>query len=339
MSTESLADFTTLHVGGPAKKLVHATTEAELIEFVRAADSAKEPLLILGGGSNVLVGDQGFAGTVVIVDTKGNSYEIDACSGGMLTVAAGEDWDEFVQFTLDKGLANLESLSGIPGNVGATPIQNIGAYGHEAGEVIARVRAFDRHNDRVTTFAAADCGFGYRTSKFKEEKGRWVILDVTFQLRRGEEALPIQYAELASALGCAIGDRPSTRKVREAVLDLRGKKGMLTSENIWSAGSFFINPIIDSATASMLPEGAPRWPQADGRIKTSAAWLMENAGVAKGEKHHGAQISPRHVLALSNAGDAKADDIIELAKMAREKVQAKFGITLEPEVQFVGVQL
>lgn len=338
MSTESLADFTTLHVGGPAKKLVHATTEAELIEIVRSADSAKEPLLILGGGSNVLVSDDGFEGTVVIVETKGNSYEIDACSGGMLTVAAGEDWDEFVQFTLDKGLANLESLSGIPGNIGAAPIQNIGAYGHEAGEVIARVRAFDRHNDRITTFSASECGFSYRSSKFKVEKGRWVILDVTFQLRRGEESLPIQYAELAKALGVEIGDRPSTQKVREAVLRLRGSKGMLTSENIWSAGSFFINPIIEKSVADQLPGDAPRWPQADGRIKTSAAWLMEKAGMEKGEKHQGAQISPRHVLALSNAGDAKAEDIIALAKISRDKVKAKFGITLEPEVQFVGVE-
>ncbi len=338
MSTESLADFTTLHVGGPAKKLVHATTEAELIEIVRSADSAKEPLLILGGGSNVLVSDDGFEGTVVIVETKGNSYEIDACSGGMLTVAAGEDWDEFVQFTLDKGLANLESLSGIPGNIGAAPIQNIGAYGHEAGEVIARVRAFDRHNDRITTFSASECGFSYRSSKFKVEKGRWVILDVTFQLRRGEESLPIQYAELANALGVEIGDRPSTQKVREAVLRLRGSKGMLTSENIWSAGSFFINPIIEKSVADQLPGDAPRWPQADGRIKTSAAWLMEKAGMEKGEKHQGAQISPRHVLALSNAGDAKAEDIIALAKISRDKVKAKFGITLEPEVQFVGVE-
>ena len=322
-----------------ATDLIHVATEAELIAAVRAADKSQTPVLILGGGSNVLVSDAGFSGTVIRVETLGNSYEFDACSGGTLTVSAGEDWDRFVAFTIEKGLANLESLSGIPGTVGGAPIQNIGAYGHEVSEVIARVRAFDRKNDEVKTFASSDCEFEYRNSKFKKEAGRWVILDVTFQLRKGEASLPIQYSELASALGVEIGARVDVAKVREAVLALRGAKGMLLNMGINSAGSFFINPILTPTEAAKLPEGAPRWVQENGNIKTSAAWLMEQAGVHKGDRLAGAQISPKHVLALSNTGNATASDLIALARDAREKVRAKFGITLEPEVQFVGVSL
>jgi len=334
----ALSKYTTLGVGGPARRIVHARTESELIETISQADAESEPVLILGGGSNVLVGDDGFEGVVILVETTGNSYEIDACSGGMLQVSAGDDWDQFVQFTLDKGLANLESLSGIPGTVGGAPIQNIGAYGHEVSEVIARVRAYDRHERKIQTFAAVDCKFSYRSSIFKESAGRFVILDVTFQLRRGTESLPVMYEELARELGVTVGDRVDTRKVRDAVLKLRGSKGMLEG-NIASAGSFFTNPIVSADVAAKLPANAPRWPQADGRIKTSAAWLMENAGVHKGDQLGGAAISPKHVLALSNSGSATADEILQLARQAREKVQAAFGITLEPEVQFVGVKL
>ena len=339
MSSENLSDFTTLKVGGPAKNLVHARSEDELISAIKEADSTKSPLLILGGGSNILVGDQGFAGTVIKIETSGNSFEIDACSGGTLTVSAGEDWDKFVAFTIEKGLANLESLSGIPGTVGGAPIQNIGAYGHEVAEVIARVRTFDRQLGEVKTFSAIECEFGYRTSKFKKESGRYVILDVTFQLRRGEESLPVQYSELAKELGVEIGARVPIAKLREVVLKLRGAKGMLLGTGIDSAGSFFTNPILSADDAAKLPAEAPRWPQADGRVKTSAAWLMEHSGVEKGFKLAGAQISPKHVLALSNAGDATAADLVALAKEARAKVLAKFGINLEPEVQFVGVTI
>ena len=339
MSSENLSDFTTLKVGGPAKNLVHARSEDELISAIKEADSTKSPLLILGGGSNILVGDQGFAGTVIKIETSGNSFEIDACSGGTLTVSAGEDWDKFVAFTIEKGLANLESLSGIPGTVGGAPIQNIGAYGHEVAEVIARVRTFDRQLGEVKTFSAIECEFGYRTSKFKKESGRYVILDVTFQLRRGEESLPVQYSELAKELGVEIGARVPIAKLREVVLKLRGAKGMLLGTGIDSAGSFFTNPILSADAAAKLPAEAPRWPQADGRVKTSAAWLMEHSGMEKGFKLAGAQISPKHVLALSNAGDATAADLVALAKEARAKVLNKFGINLEPEVQFVGVTI
>jgi len=339
MAANYLSKFTTLGVGGPAAKIIHAKTEAELISAVKTADDSKTPLLILGGGSNVLISDNGFAGTVVRVETAGNSFEIDACSGGTLTVSAGADWDEFVAFTIEKGLANLESLSGIPGTVGGSPIQNIGAYGHEVSEVIARVRTYDRILQEVKTFTASECKFGYRTSIFKAELNRYVILDVTFQLRIGEASLPIGYAELANELGVEIGARVAITKVRDAVLKLRSAKGMLINEGINSAGSFFMNPILDKGAAEKLPSDAPRWPMPDGKVKTSAAWLMEHAGVSKGDQLAGAQISPKHVLALSNTGDATAKDLIELAKSAQEKVRAKFGIVLQSEVQLVGLSL
>jgi UDP-N-acetylmuramate dehydrogenase len=339
MAANDLSKFTTLGVGGPAAKIIHAKTEAELISAVKTADDSKTPLLILGGGSNVLISDNGFAGTVVRVETAGNSFEIDACSGGTLTVSAGADWDEFVAFTIEKGLANLESLSGIPGTVGGSPIQNIGAYGHEVSEVIARVRTYDRKSQEVKTFTASECKFGYRTSIFKAELNRYVILDVTFQLRIGEASLPIGYAELANELGVEIGARVAITKVRDAVLKLRSAKGMLINEGINSAGSFFMNPILDKGAAEKLPSDAPRWPMPDGKVKTSAAWLMEHAGVSKGDQLAGAQISPKHVLALSNTGDATAKDLIELAKSAQEKVRAKFGIVLQSEVQLVGLSL
>lgn len=338
---EQLSSFTTLRVGGPARKIVHAHSEAELIEFVKAADSVKEPILILGGGSNLLISDAGFAGTVIRVESKGNALDYDACSGGMIEVSAGEDWDKFVEISIEKGFADLESLSGIPGTVGGAPIQNIGAYGHEVSETIARVKTYDRSKGEVKTFTNAECKFSYRNSIFKEQPGKYVILTVTFQLRKGAQSLPIAYAELAKQLSVNIGDRVEVTKVRQAVLKLRASKGMLINlENeINSAGSFFVNPILSKSAADKLPADAPRWPQNDGKVKTSAAWLMEHSGVVKGEKLAGAQISNKHVLALTNSGDATAEDIIELAKRARKKVYEKFGIKLEAEVQLVGVNL
>jgi UDP-N-acetylmuramate dehydrogenase len=317
-------------------------TEEELVNAVKAADVAGEEVLIIGGGSNVLVGDEGFNGTVIRVETKGNSYHVDACSGGMITVAAGEDWDGFVEWILSKGFAGLETMSGIPGTVGGAPIQNIGAYGHEVSEVIARVRTWDRKAGAYKTFSNSECEFSYRSSVFKKNPGRYVIIDVTFQLRNGEMSLPIKYKELASYLGVDLEARALVSDVRKAVLALRAAKGMLLDEkdhDTWSAGSFFVNPIVSKEIAATLPADAPRWPQADGRIKTSAAWLMENAGMKKGKAHNGAAISSKHVLALVNTGSATAADIVDIARSARSAVQEKFGITLEPEVQFVGLSL
>jgi UDP-N-acetylmuramate dehydrogenase len=339
---ESLKEYTSLHLGGPAKRLIHAKSEAELIAAVSEADKSGEPLLIIGGGSNVLIGDEGFPGTVVRVETKGNSFTVDACSGGMITVAAGENWDEFVKWSIDNGFVGMESLSGIPGTIGASPIQNIGAYGHEVAEFIARVRTYDRKSGEQKTFSNSECGFEYRSSLFKKEKDRYVILDVTFQLERGEMSLPIKYAELAKALNVYIEDRVLIEQARAAVLSLRALKGMLLDakdHDTWSAGSFFVNPIVSTEIAAKLPDDAPRWPQSDGRVKTSAAWLMERSGVKRGDCHEGAGVSTKHVLALVNNGNAKAADIIELARASRSAVKDKFGITLEPEVQFVGLSL
>jgi UDP-N-acetylmuramate dehydrogenase len=340
--SESLRDYTSLHIGGPAKRFIHAKTEAELVEAVKAADAAGEPLLIIGGGSNVLIGDEGFDGTVVRVETKGNSYHVDACSGGMITVAAGEDWDEFVQWILGKGFVGLETLSGIPGTIGASPIQNIGAYGHEVSETIARVRTWDRKAGEYKTFSNSECEFEYRSSRFKKEKDRYLIIDVTFQLKNGEMSLPIKYEELARALNVNLEERVLVEQVRKAVLSLRSLKGMLLNKSdhdTWSAGSFFVNPIVSAEVAASLPSDAPRWAQADGRVKTSAAWLMERAGVKKGDCYEGAGVSNKHVLALVNNGSAKASDLIELARSSRKAVKDAFGITLEPEVQFVGITL
>ncbi len=338
----SLKDLTTLRIGGPAKKFVRATTESELVDAVKAADAAGEPVLIIGGGSNVLVADAGFAGTVIHVETKGNSYHVDACSGGMITVSAGEDWDGFVAWILGKGFAGLETMSGIPGTVGGAPIQNIGAYGHEVSEVIARVRTWDRQKRDYKTFSNSECEFSYRSSVFKKNPGRYVIIDVTFQLRNGEMSLPIKYKELANYLGVDLEARVLTSEVRKAVLALRAAKGMLLDTNdhdTWSAGSFFVNPVLSAEDAAKLPADAPRWVQEDGRVKTSAAWLMENAGIKKGHPHNGAAVSTKHVLALINNGSATAADIVELAQSAKAAVKAKFGIDLIPEVQFVGLSL
>jgi len=332
-----LAELTTLHVGGPAREIIFAKSETQLIAAVQSADNAGTPLLILGGGSNVLINDAGFDGIVLVVQTEGNSYEIDACSGGMLQVAAGVNWDDFVAFTLEKNLANLESLSGIPGTVGAAPIQNIGAYGHEVGEVIARVRAYDREKQEVHTFTASECGFEYRSSIFKTSADRYVILDVTFQLRRGESSLPIAYKELADACGVELGARVPTRELRQKVLEIRAAKGMLysQSEQNWSAGSFFTNPIVAPEVAAALPASAPQFVQPDGRVKLSAAWLIQNSGIEKGLRHGGAQVSEKHVLALMNSGSATAAEIAELAQLITEKVKTHFGIELTPEVRFI----
>ena len=339
---EALSNFTTLKVGGPAQKIVHAHTEDELVEFVKAADKAGEQVLILGGGSNLLISDAGFAGTVIRVESKGNALDYDACSGGMIEVSAGEDWDKFVALTIEKGFADLESLSGIPGTIGGAPIQNIGAYGHEVSEFITRVRTYDRQEKALKTFTNSECQFSYRNSLFKSHPGRYVVLDVQFQIRRGEFSDPITYLELAKKLGVQPGDKAPVVATREAVLALRASKGMLLSpddHDSWSAGSFFTNPIISQQAADALPNAAPKWPLNDGRVKISAAWLIENAGMHKGDEVGGARISSKHVLALTNSGDATAADIAELAKRARDHVKEIFGITLEAEVNLIGIEI
>ena len=335
-----LRDYTSLRVGGPAQKFVEVGTEGEIIAAIEAAGDA--PILIMGGGTNLLIADSGFDGVVIRITNHSLQAEIDACSGATLTIGAGEDWDEFVATTIDRGFAGLETLSGIPGTVGAAPIQNIGAYGHEVAEFITRVRTYDRQKKTVKTFTNQECEFEYRNSHFKSHPGRYVVLDVQFNLREGELTTPITYSELASKLGISVGEKASVTATRKAVLELRGQKGMLLNpddKDSWSAGSFFTNPIISNEAAAQLPADAPRWPTSDGRVKTSAAWLIEHSGIHKGDAHGGARVSSKHVLALTNSGDATASDIAELAKSAKRAVYEKFGITLEAEVNLIGITL
>ena len=335
-----LRDFTSLRVGGPAKNFVEAHNEEEIIAALIAAGDS--PVLILGGGTNVLISDAGFAGTVIHITNSALVAEVDACSGATFTIGAGENWDDFVALTIERGFAGLETLSGIPGTVGAAPIQNIGAYGHEVSEFITRVRTYDRVAKAIRTFTNQECEFEYRSSIFKKNPGQFIILEVQFQIRIGDSSDPITYLELAKKLDIQMGEKAPTQQVRHTVLELRASKGMLLSpedRDSWSAGSFFTNPIVSQQEADKLPNAAPKWPLIDGQVKISAAWLIENAGMHKGDEVGGARISTKHVLALTNAGDATATDLIELAKTAQAKVYEKFGIKLEPEVNLVGLSL
>ncbi len=340
--TELLADHTTLRLGGPAARWVRATTEAELTAAVSEADAAGHPVLVLGGGSNLVVADEGFPGTVVEVATSGISPDVEdgvSCGGVLVTVAAGESWDDLVALAVGKEWAGIEALSGIPGRVGATPIQNVGAYGQEVSQTIASVRVWDRRLRGVRTFANADCGFGYRTSRFKADPGRHVVLSVTFQLRQGSLGGPVAYAELARTLGVEPGERAALADVRRAVLALRGGKGMVldpADHDTWSAGSFFTNPVVP---ADAVPDGAPAWPQPDGLVKTSAAWLIEHAGFAKGHGNGRVALSGKHTLALTNRGGASTADLLALALEVRDGVELRFGIRLVNEPVLVGCSL
>lgn len=337
---ENLSSHTSLRVGGPATKFVNVATEAEIIDAITSAGD--EPILILGSGTNLLVSDQGFNGTVIKISNNQVKAEVDACSGATLTIGAGENWDDFVALTIERGFAGLETLSGIPGTVGAAPIQNIGAYGHEVSEFITRVRTFDRQTKALKTFTNLECEFSYRSSIFKKNPGRYVVLEVQFQLRSGELTTPITYSELAKELGIEVGEKADVIKTRDTVLKIRARKGMLLNNqdhDCWSAGSFFTNPIISEEQADKLPVEAPRFVQENGSIKTSAAWLIENSGIIKGESINGARVSTKHVLALTNSGTATATDIAELAAKVRDAVELKYGIKLEPEVNLVGISL
>ncbi|GAB3624582.1 UDP-N-acetylmuramate dehydrogenase [Mariniluteicoccus endophyticus] len=338
-----LATYTTMRVGGPIKNLVVAGSEQHLVDIVVEADAAGVPVLVLGGGSNLLVGDAGFDGIVVLVATRGITADVSTCSGASIKVAAGEPWDNLVAHTLAQGWVGLEALSGIPGLVGASPIQNVGAYGAEVAETIARVRTYDRHDKAVRTFAAADCGFAYRHSRFKAEPGRYVVLGVEFQLRLGELSAPVKYAELARTLGVEVGERAPALDVRKAVLGLRRGKGMVldpADHDTWSAGSFFTNPIVPTDVAATLPDDAPRYPAGDGLVKMSAAWLIDHAGFTKGYgEGRPATLSTKHTLALTNRGRASATDVVALAREVRDGVRDRFGITLVPEPVLVGIEL
>ena len=339
MAAAPLAPLTTLRLGGPPRRLVRATTEEELVTRVREADAAGEPLLLLAGGSNVVVADEGFEGTVIHIVTEGVERD-----GSRLTVAAGEPWDPVVARCVREGLAGIECLSGIPGSAGATPIQNVGAYGQEVSETVVGVRVLDRRTGGVDELPREACGFSYRSSVFKRDPGHRVVLAVTFALDPGDESRPIRYAELARALGVDVGARAPLGDVREAVLALRRRKGMVldpADPDSVSAGSFFTNPILAPDAFAALErrtgDAIPRWPEADGRVKTSAAWLIERAGFTKG---HGdpetIAISSKHTLALTNRGAGTTAQLVALAREIAAGVERRFGVELHPEPVFVG---
>jgi UDP-N-acetylmuramate dehydrogenase len=336
-----LSELTTLRLGGPAERYVEAATEEELVEAVREADAGGEPLLVLAGGSNVVVADEGFRGTVLRVATRGVRRE-----GETLEAAAGEPWDPFVAACVADGLAGVECLAGIPGSVGATPIQNVGAYGQEVAETIVAVRVLDRARGVVEELAPEACGFTYRSSAFKRDPGRWVVLAVRFALHASQLSAAIRYAELARALGVELGERAPLAAVRDAVLALRRRKGMVldpADPDTFSAGSFFTNPILDADAFAALQARAgadgppPAWPEADGRVKTSAAWLIERAGFHRGYGDpDGIAISTKHTLALTNRGHGTTAQLVARAREIAAGVHDAFGIDLVPEPVLVG---
>jgi UDP-N-acetylmuramate dehydrogenase len=344
-----LAGHTTLRLGGPARAFVTATTEDDLIARVRSADAAGEPLLVLGGGSNLVVADEGFPGTVVHVATTG----IDRSGPAGLTVAAGQDWDALVAACVDDGLAGLECLSGIPGRAGATPIQNVGAYGQEVAGAITSVRVYDRVGGQVRDLATADCGFGYRSSVFKRSlapgavTGRFVVLRVTFTLVADKLSMPVSYPELARMLGLDPGGRAPLAEVRAAVLGLRRGKGMVLDPgdpDTRSVGSFFVNPVLTTGQFAALAAAAgpdvPHYPAGPGELKVPAAWLIERAGFGKGYRHPGgARISAKHTLALVNPGGASTASLLALAAEIRDAVRGRFGVELACEPVLAGTSL
>ncbi len=321
-----LAEVTTLAVGGPAERLVEVTAADELVSAVREADEAGRPLLVLGGGSNVVAPDEGWPGDVVLVRSRGIER-----SGDSLTVAAGHDWDELVGFTVDAGLAGMEALSGIPGSTGATPVQNVGAYGQEVAQTITAVRVWDRAEKTEQVLSPAACGFAYRDSRLKREAGRYVVLDVTFALEPGSLSRPVGYAELAGALGVGIGQGAPLADVRAAVLGLRRGKGMVLDAgdpDSRSAGSFFTNPIVPAFRAV---DGCPSWPAGDGRVKLSAAWLVQHAGFGRGTRVGRVGTSSKHSLALTTEDGATAAELLAFADRIVATVAERFGVRLERE--------
>lgn len=358
MSGAVLSDLTTLGVGGPAARHVVAEDREEIVAAVRAADAAGEALLVVGGGSNLVVDDAGWQGTVLSLASRGVRVgDVDPSNGSRLvTVEAGHDWDALVQQTVEAGLSGLEALSGIPGSVGATPVQNVGAYGSEVSHSLVRVEVLDRATDQVKDFSVGDLRLGYRDSAIKRsiEGGspRYIVLAATFQLFE-DAGRPVAYQQLASAIGVAVGERVAPGPVREAVLGLRAAKGMVldpADADTRSCGSFFTNPVVAGDGLGSLPEDAPRYPVASsGQVKLSAAWLIEHAGFHKGFGLPGtpgeglaggrASLSTKHTLALTNRGGASSADVLAVARAVRDGVEQAWGIRMEHEPLFIGCEL
>jgi len=334
-----LRQCTTLALGGQARRFVEARDDRALVETVRECDARGEPAFVLGGGSNVVFADEGFDGTVVRVATRGIAFDDES-----VHVAAGEPWDDLVALFASTNRAGVECMSGIPGLVGATPMQNVGAYGQEVKDTITDVRVWDRRSGAQLTLSREACRFSYRHSMLKEQSDRFVVLRVTFRPERSSESAPIRYAELARALGAREGERADLRRVRETVLALRRGKGMVLDPNdpdTTSAGSFFTNPTMDEAAYDALRRRAgdvPRFSEGD-RVKVPAAWLIERAGFAKGTARGPAAISSKHALAITNRGGASTKDVLALAREIRDAVHARFGVTLVAEPVLVGCGL
>ncbi len=363
-----LSDITTMGVGGPADRFIVARTREEILEAVQEADAAGTPLLIVGGGSNLVIADEGYRGTVLQIATRGITVgDIaegeDAAAAGAavdgtvpVTIEAGHPWDEAVAWTVEHELGGLEALSGIPGAAGATPVQNVGAYGADVSNTLISIEAWDRHEGRLVTMQASELDLTYRNSVLKRatQNGspRWVVLAVTFGLKRGE-ALPVAYDQLARALNVELGTRVSLADVREAVLGLRRSKGMVVDPqdpDTNSCGSFFMNPIVEESLTSALPADAPRYPAGkDGHVKLSAAWLIDHAGYHKGFGMKGqpgeeiaggrASLSSKHTLAVTNQGGASCDDVVALARAVRAGVKDAWGIELHHEPLLIGTSL
>ncbi|WP_190092188.1 UDP-N-acetylmuramate dehydrogenase [Streptomyces melanogenes] len=343
-----LAPLTTFRLGGPAERLVTAVSDDEVVATVREADEAGTPLLIIGGGSNLVIGDKGFAGTALRIATTGFALD-----GTRLEVAAGEVWSDTVARTVEAGLAGIECLAGIPGSAGATPIQNVGAYGQEVSSTIREVVAYDRVEGRTVVLSASKCDFSYRHSLFKALPDRYVVLRVRFDLEdAGGLSAPIKYAETARALGVEPGDRVPAATARETVIKLRAGKGMVLDpddHDTWSAGSFFTNPIlgendyrafVEKVALRLGPDvSPPAWELGGGLTKTSAAWLIDKAGFTKGYGSGPARISTKHTLALTNRGGATTEDLLALAREVVAGVEQAFGVTLVNEPVTVNAEI
>ncbi|MGO2067698.1 UDP-N-acetylmuramate dehydrogenase [Glutamicibacter arilaitensis] len=352
-----LKNLTTTRVGGPAQQLVTATSEAELAHAVGAADDAGNDVLLIGGGSNLVICDEGYPGVGVQIATRGLHLDEQPNGKVLLRAAAGENWDVTVEYSLTEGLSGLEALSGIPGCTGATPVQNVGAYGADVSQTLAWIRAYDRHNGQVIKLQNADLEFAYRDSLIKRTSTngspRYVVLEVAFLLERSKDSAPIRYAELARRLGVEAGERADAHQVRQTVLELRRSKGMVYARqdaDSHSTGSFFTNPIVPSEILENLPDNAPNYPVAqEGFVKLSAAWLIDQAGFSKGYGLEGtegfalaqgrASLSTKHTLAITNRGEATAQDILAIARAVRAGVAERFGIELVNEPLLIGLSL
>ncbi|MDG4794172.1 UDP-N-acetylmuramate dehydrogenase [Micromonospora sp. WMMD1082] len=341
-----LAQYTTLRMGGPAGRVVTATSADEIVARVREAGSE---ILLLAGGSNVVIGDVGFPGTALLIRSHGLRVLTEDEQTVTVRVEAGEAWDDLVAATVENRWSGLECLSGIPGSTGATPIQNVGAYGQEVAETIVAVQVYDRVAGTVGRVAAGDCGFAYRSSIFKYSE-RWVVLSVDFRLTRSPLSGPVRYAELARALDVAVGDRVPLAQARATVLGLRAGKGMVldaADPDTRSVGSFFTNPVLDSAAYELLRQRAadigepPAWPGAGNVVKVSAAWLIDKAGFGRGYPGpEGTAISTKHTLALTNpTGTATTQALLTLARDIRDGVQSRFAVTLHPEPVLINCTL